>query len=76
MAAQISCADARLVLFGSQLRACFAPTTHDRPDMWTLAHASKDARANQFPALLSAKENRCVRFSAPVCVRLPAAEHN
>ena len=34
--------------------ARFVSSPHDRPELWTPAHASKAARANQLPVCLSA----------------------
>ena len=42
--------------FGRQICARFVSSTHDGPDMWTPAHASKAVRAKQLPAWLSEKK--------------------
>jgi hypothetical protein len=61
--------------FARQFCARFASSTHDRPEMWLPADASKAARAKQLPAWLSAKRTaafgsvpraRARRHSAPV----------
>lgn len=47
----------------------FTSPMHDRPDMWTPAHASKARQANELPALLSARKTAAFPSGVRVGVR-------
>jgi hypothetical protein len=49
----------------------FASTVHDRPDRWTLAHASKPGARQSVAGMVVAEKNRRIRKSASGARKAP-----